>query len=330
MLSLTYAALYQCRTHPDAPASARLDSRCRDSDRYNDDDEVFKDVKIEFESDLDLKLKSFIYVIRNFDLDDSKSSYFISSLNFKNSVEDSKIEGGYLAAFNKLKKLLKRSSNKLDLLLYDINTINYIVNDKKWFKDDYIFNRGQLKILKIGGSSVIFKGSNIAVFIVVFQVNLLKYCKIVFEDALYLLDIDVNLFSGLKHYKSKDYLEKNRLCISQGGIITRLNIVKTGFFILLKGYKSYSAFANFCFSFYRDDFYIFVPAKPLKIGPIRSNALKKGTPRLGLHRSKDRQQFEVSEGVNIGNNGFKDFNSWESTERGPYMPEDRLCKLVES
>ena len=89
----------------------------------------------------------------------------------------------------------------MDLLLYDINTIDYIVNDRKWFKDDYIFNRGQLKILKIGGNLVISKDNGIAVFIVLFQVNLLKYYKIVFEDVLYLLNIDVNLFSGLKHYK---------------------------------------------------------------------------------------------------------------------------------
>ncbi len=97
----------------------------------DDDDEAFKNVEIEFEFDLDLELESFICIIKNFDLDDSKSSCFINSLNFSNSVEDFEIEGGYFATFNKSKKSLKRSSNRLDLLLYDIGIIDYIINDRK-------------------------------------------------------------------------------------------------------------------------------------------------------------------------------------------------------
>jgi len=47
-----------------------------------------------------------------------------------------------LAVFNKSKRPLKRSPNRPDLLLYDIGTIDHIVNDRKWFRDDYAFNRG--------------------------------------------------------------------------------------------------------------------------------------------------------------------------------------------
>ena len=130
-----------------------------------------------------------------------------------------------------------------------------------------------------------------------------------FEDVLYLFNINVNLFSGLKHYKSRGYLEKNRLYTSQRGIITKLNIVKTGFFILLKGYKSRSTFANFCFNSYKDDFYIFIPAKPLKTGLIRPNASEGKTPKPSFYRPKDRQRSKVSKRVNTGNNGFKDFSS---------------------
>ncbi len=68
-----------------------------------------------------------------------------------------------------------------------------------------------MKTLKTGGDPIIPKGSGTAVFTVVSQINLLKYCEVVFKDALYLLDIDVNLFSGLKHYKSGGYFKKNRL-----------------------------------------------------------------------------------------------------------------------
>ncbi len=108
----------------------------------NDDDEAFKDAETELESDLDLELKSFTYIIRNFDLNNNKSSCSIGSLNSNNSVENSEIEGGYLATFNKSKKSLKQLSNRPDLLLYDIGTIDHIVNDRKWFKDDYTFNKG--------------------------------------------------------------------------------------------------------------------------------------------------------------------------------------------
>src|SRR6266566_4425509 len=118
---------------------------------FEEDEEAFKDVETEFESDLNFELESFTCVIRNFDLDDNKSNCFIGSLNFRNSVEDFEIEGGYLTTFNRSKKLLKRSPNKSDLLLYDINTIDHIVNDRKWFRDDYTLNRGQLRTLKTGG-----------------------------------------------------------------------------------------------------------------------------------------------------------------------------------
>jgi len=152
----------------------------------------------------------------------------------------------------------------------------------------------------------------------------------VFEDALYLLDINVNLFSGLKYYKARGYLEKNRLYTPQRKIITILNIVKMGFFVLLKGQKSRSAFANFYYSSHKDDFYIPILARPLKAGPTRFNALKRIIPKPSLYKPKDRQRSEVSKGVTIGKDGFKDLSSWESTERRPRMPEDRPYVPVES
>ncbi len=95
--------------------------------------------------------------------------------------------------------------------MYDIGTTDHIVNNRKWFKDDYILNKGQLKTLKTRKSPVAPKGNSTAVFIVLSQINPPKYCEVVFEDALYLLNINVNLFNGLKHYKSGGYLQKNRL-----------------------------------------------------------------------------------------------------------------------
>ncbi len=134
---------------PKCIESSRPFNRCKRLDRGSnhnthpeDDEEVFKDVETELKSDLEFELKSFICVIRNFDLDDNKSSCSIGSTSSKDSVEDFETEGGYLAAFNKSKRLLKRSPNRPDLLLYDIGTTDYIINDRKWFKDNYAFNRG--------------------------------------------------------------------------------------------------------------------------------------------------------------------------------------------
>ena len=109
-----------------------------------------------------------------------------------------------------------------------------------------------------------------------------------------------------------------------------MNIAKTDFFILLKGHKSRNAFINFCFNSHKDDFYIFIPAKPLKTGPTIPNASKEKTPKPGLHKPIDRQRSKVLKGVNTGNNGFKDLNSWKSTEKRPHMPENRPYKSIES
>ena len=71
---------------------------------FKEDEEVFKDVETEPESDLDPELKSFICVIQNFDLDDNKSSCFISFMSSKDNAKNSETKGGYLTAFNKSKK----------------------------------------------------------------------------------------------------------------------------------------------------------------------------------------------------------------------------------
>ncbi len=135
-------------------------------------------------------------------------------MNSNNNVENFKTEGGYFITFNKSKKSLKQSPNRPDLLLYDTGITDHIVNDRKWFRNDYTPNRGQLRTLKTRGGPIISKDSDIAVFTVLFQINPLKYYEVVFKDTLYLLDIDVNLFNGLKHYKLGGYLEKNRLYTS--------------------------------------------------------------------------------------------------------------------
>ncbi len=109
-----------------------------------------------------------------------------------------------------------------------------------------------------------------------------------------------------------------------------MNIAKTGFFIPLKKLKNSGAFTNFYYNSYKDDFYIFISVRPLKVGPNKSNTSEEVIPKPGPHRSKDCHQSIVSEGVTIGNNGFKDLSSWESIERGLRILEDRPYEPVES
>src|SRR6266699_3737557 len=75
--------------------SSRPSSRRKKPDRgssYNtyleEDEKAFKDAKTKPESNLNPELEFFTYVIKNFDLDNSKSSCFISFLNSRNSIED--------------------------------------------------------------------------------------------------------------------------------------------------------------------------------------------------------------------------------------------------
>ncbi len=103
-----------------------------------------------------------------------------------------------------------------------------------------------------------------------------------------------------------------------------------GFFILLKGYKSNNVFANFYYNSYKDDFIIFILVRLLKAGFNKFIVLERITSKPSLYKFKDCYRSKVLKGVNIGNNGFKDPNSWKSIERRLYMPEDRFYKPVES
>jgi len=97
------------RTESSRPSNCRrkLDRGSNYNTYLEKDEEVFKSTEIELESNLDFKLESFTYIIRNFDLEDNKSNCFINSLNSKNNVENSKTEDSYLIAFNQSKKTIE-------------------------------------------------------------------------------------------------------------------------------------------------------------------------------------------------------------------------------
>src|SRR6266699_1045570 len=76
-----------CRKKPDRGSNYNMHSK--------EDKKAFKNVETKPKSNPNPKLESFTYIIRNFNLDDNKSNCSISSLNSRNSAEDSKTEDSY-------------------------------------------------------------------------------------------------------------------------------------------------------------------------------------------------------------------------------------------
>jgi hypothetical protein len=122
-----------------------------------------------------------------------------------------------------------------DVLLYDTGSTDYIINERKWFTEDYKPNKGELGPLATGGGPIVPKGKGTAVFRVKVSENPEKYQTLTLRNALYFPFIDVNLFSGIKHYKAGGYLEKETLKSAKGTTIGLLNFQKSGFFLQLEG-----------------------------------------------------------------------------------------------
>ena len=70
---------------------------------------------------------------------------------------------------NRLKKSGKnkgkkaRKYHKFDVLLYDISSTDYIINNRKWFVE-FNFDKGKLPVLIIGGDPVTPQGRGKALF----------------------------------------------------------------------------------------------------------------------------------------------------------------------
>ena len=77
---------------------------------------------------------------------------------------------------NRLKKSEKTKGkkaykyHKFDVLLYDIGSTDYIINDRKWFVE-FNFNKGKLPVLIIGGGPVTPQGQGKALFKVKAELN---------------------------------------------------------------------------------------------------------------------------------------------------------------
>src|SRR4051794_27144663 len=122
-----------------------------------------------------------------------------------------------------------------DSLLYDTGSTIHIVNSKKWFSGTYEPNRGHLGPIMTGGGPVTPSGRGTAVFEVLVSKNPDKYLKLVLIGAIYLPEIDLSLFSGVKHYAKGGYLSNQTLYGAHKKPIGLLNFQQTGFFMKIKG-----------------------------------------------------------------------------------------------
>ena len=84
---------------------------------------------------------------------------------------------------------------KFDALLYDIESTDYIINDRKWFVE-FDSDKGKLPVLITGEGPVTPQGQGKALFRVKAKPNKGYYITLTLQNALYLPNLDINIVSG--------------------------------------------------------------------------------------------------------------------------------------
>ena len=125
---------------------------------------------------------------------------------------------------------------KTDFWLYDTGSSVYIVNNHKWFKE-YKPNTGNLRPVYTGGGPVMPKGVGTVVLETLYTTEGEdKYRTVSLHSVLLIPQLDVNIFSGIKHYAAGGSLGYNRLYGSNRKPFALLNFAQSCFFLSLKGY----------------------------------------------------------------------------------------------
>ena len=145
---------------------------------------------------------------------------------------------------NRLKKSGKTKGkkaykhHKFDVLLYDTGSTDYIINDRKWFVE-FNSDKGKLPVLITGGGSVTPQGRGKALFRVKAEPNKGYYIILTLQNALYLLNLDVNIVLGQKYYRAGGVLIKETLYGTDKKPCGALNVKKHGFFLIIGGKKPF-------------------------------------------------------------------------------------------
>ena len=123
--------------------------------------------------------------------------------------------------------------HKFDVLLYNTNNTNHIINNRKWFIE-FNFDRGKLPVLITGGGPVTPKGRGKAFFRVKAELNKGYYITLTLQNALYLSNLDINIVSGQNYYKAGGVLIKETLYSTNKKPCGTLNVKKHGFFLIIE------------------------------------------------------------------------------------------------
>ncbi|KAK2071817.1 hypothetical protein P8C59_006212 [Phyllachora maydis] len=131
--------------------------------------------------------------------------------------------------------------------LYDTGSTDYISNSKEQFTT-FTPNTGQLRPINTGNSLVSPAGIGSITLEVLSRKAPPTYTKLVLDNVLYLLNIDINIVSRVRHYNSGGCLIKETLYGGDRRYIAVLDFEKSGFFLNVKGSSKPILYANFAFS----------------------------------------------------------------------------------
>ncbi|KAK2066953.1 hypothetical protein P8C59_000731 [Phyllachora maydis] len=130
--------------------------------------------------------------------------------------------------------------------LYDTGSTDHISNSKERFTT-FTPNIGQLRPINTGNSPVSPAGIGSIILEVLSRKAPPTYTKLVLDNVLYLPNIDINIFSRVRHHDSGGCLIKETLYRGDRRCIAVLDFKKSGFFLDVKGSSKPILHANFAF-----------------------------------------------------------------------------------
>ncbi|KAK2068765.1 hypothetical protein P8C59_003387 [Phyllachora maydis] len=194
---------------------------------------------------------SFILGSYNLAIEEEEESDFSSNSRYKKR-KDFKGKGLKTSSNNKAKykdnkpRRRPRDPALYNSWLYDTGSTDHISNSKERFTT-FTPNTGQLRPINTGNSPVSPAGIGSITLEVLSRKAPPTYTKLVLDNVLYLLNIDINIVSRVRHYDSGGCLIKETLYRGDRRCIAILDFKKLGFFLDVKGSSKPILHANFAF-----------------------------------------------------------------------------------
>ena len=147
----------------------------------------------------------------------SSESDDFSDASTKSKSKDKKLDI-LSKAFNFNYKEIKNS------LLYNTSSTVHLVNSKENLIGYIPYKKGEAKPITTSRGPIYPKGYSNAKFLILYSKNPDKYRILILKGALYFLELDINIVSGLKHYILGGCMLKNSLYLADRSYIALLNI----------------------------------------------------------------------------------------------------------